>query len=259
MSQANIDTYLAHTSYEAASQIKKLKFIYSVVNTYCEARNKEFSDISILEVGHENGSVTLPLASLGCQVRAFDVNAEYVEFVRGRIRENAIENLVVSQDSGDTFSDAQTYDILIISEVYQVLQHPAEFTQNMMKRIRVGSYFITTVTNGYGPWELKNRLSPIAHLTKWNRLRRWLGKPAYNPDNSYANNFYSKKEFLALFSDYPFEIIQFGKSDTFAALLPASLGTHSALGQIDIKVADWLPYWLVNGWYFALEMKKTDV
>jgi len=236
---------------------KKLRFIFSAINSYASLKRKRLEDINILEIACGRGGITFPLASLGCKVKAFDINESCVEYVQNRIDHDKISNLTVTVDDGYTFVDGETYDIVVASEVFEHVLEPKRLAKNTTRSMAQDSYLIVTTQNGYGPWELMNHVNPVYYLRKWNWLRRLLGKSPYVKGSSWGHvQFYSRYRLMKLFSIFHFKLINFAKSDSLLSMFSPVIS--SLFGNIDIMLADILPSWLANGWYFLFELDKGN-
>jgi 2-polyprenyl-3-methyl-5-hydroxy-6-metoxy-1,4-benzoquinol methylase len=250
-----LDTFITSSYYTDPVDIKKLNFIFSAIDRYTTLRKKAMEDLRILEVGCGRGGITFPLASLGSQVRAFDVDTDSVGYVQTQISKNKIKNLIVTVDHGYTFDDGMNYDVVIASEVFEHVLEPLKLAANITKRMMQDSYLIGTTPNGYGPWEIKNRANLTAYFRKWNWLRHLLGKSPYIKGSGADHcQFYTKKALVRLFSGFSLRLVDFAKSDSFLTIF-GPLRKNILLANIDIKLADILPYWLASGWYFVFEMK----
>jgi len=238
--------------------LKKLKFIFLAIEKYTMQQYKNWKDIEVLEVGCGKGGITLPLTLLGCHVRAFDINVNEVKYLKDKLAKKKLDNCVVTVDNGYTFYDGKTYDIVIASEVFEHVSEPSKLIENIKKRMYKSSYLILTIPNGYGPWEIKNRLNFLKIIKKWNWLRHNFGKQTYIKGNGDAHcQFYTRKNILELFSKHSFELLNFGKSDSFLTVFPHFRKT-TFLGYIDIMIADALPYWMASGWYFIFQLESKD-
>lgn len=256
--KSKLDIFISNTIYKDPVDIKKLKFIFTAMDKYASLKNKDIENLRVLEVGCGKGGITFPLASLGCQVRAFDINENSVGYVQSQINTNKIKNLIVTLDNGYTFNDGKTYDIVIASEVFEYFLEPLKLAANITRRMAEGSYLILTTPNGYGPWELKNRVIPIFYLRKWNLLRHLIGKPPYVKGSGMDRyQYYTKKRLVKLFSKFSLRLVNFSKSDSILTIF-SPLRRSAFLGNIDIKLADALPYWLASGWYFIFEMERVN-
>jgi 2-polyprenyl-3-methyl-5-hydroxy-6-metoxy-1,4-benzoquinol methylase len=250
----HIDTFISNSSYRDAVDIKKLKFIFSAIRKYAEDNNRTFEELRILEIACGMGGITLPLASLGCKVVALDIDRNSVKHVEKIAKERQFDNLHVSVEDGCKFSDDSSYDIIVASEVFEHVLNPTMLAENIAKRMNKRSYLIVTTPNGFGPWELKNRLSPTYHLRKSNWLRKRLRMPYYVKGNGADHcQFYTKNRLISLFSELSLEPVEFSKSDSILTIF-APLRKIALLGKIDIKLADMLPHYFASGWYFVFEM-----
>lgn len=250
--------FISISAYTNAVDIKKLKFIFSALDKYCSSNDKEFKSLRVLEVACGSGGITLPLASLGCQVTAFDIDKKSVDHLQSQINQKRIKNLTVTVDDGYTFDDGKAYDIVVASEVFEHVTDPSRLAENVARRMKEGSYLIVTTPNGYGPWEIKNRVDPCTYLKKWNTLRSLLRKPLYVKGSDAGHcQFYSRGRLLHLFSKFSMVLVDFAKSDSFLSIF-RPLRRSFLLGSIDIRLADILPYWLASGWYFVFELQNKS-
>lgn len=259
--QSRLGNFISATSYTTPVKIKKLRFIYSAIEKYVNTRGKEFEKLHILEVACGKGGITYPLVSLGCEVTAFDINENDVEFLQAQIDKRSVTSrsrVTVTVDNGYTFDDGKDYDIVVASEVFEHVLEPSRLAGNITRRMIEGSYLIVTTPNGYGPWELKNRIDIRSHLSKWNALRNLLGKSPYIKGTGGDHcQFYTKGRLLNLFSSFSLRLIGFAKSDAFLPIFP-QLRRSTLLGNIDINLADILPYWLASGWFFIFELQQSN-
>ncbi len=257
--KSRLDTFISSTNYTKLADFKKLKFIFASIYRYASMQDKDIENLHILEVGCGTGGIIFSLASLNCQLRAIDINDSLVEYVQNQANQKKIKNLNVTIDNGYTFDDGKIYDVVIASEVFEHVLEPSKLVANISKRMIEGSYLIVTVPNGYGPWELKNRISPLSYLRRLNRLCHLLGKSPYvRPDGSSHCQFYTKTRLVRLFSRYFLKLVHFAKSDSFFPIVRDFHIKSSVLEKFDIMLADILPFWLTSGWYFVFEMKGRD-
>jgi SAM-dependent methyltransferase len=253
-----LDIFISVSPYTDPVDVKKLEFIFSAISNYANSRQKKLNTLHILDVACGRGGITLPLASLQCQVKAFDINEKDVEILRAQANRTGLVNLDVVVDNAFTFEDGKAYDIVIASEVFEHVLDPSKLAANIVKRMMEDSLLIVTTPNGYGPWEIKNRFDIRTYLRKSNYLRRLLNKPLYTNGSGVDHcQFYTKVRLERLFSKFSLSLIRFASSDSFLTIFP-SLRRNAFLGNIDIRLADVLPHWLASGWYFVFELKSID-
>jgi 2-polyprenyl-3-methyl-5-hydroxy-6-metoxy-1,4-benzoquinol methylase len=248
--KAVLETFIKSSSYTSPQYIKRLKFIFSAICQYAQSKNKPFKDLEILEFGCGTGGITFPLASLGSHVTAFDIDPSAVSVISERIRKENLNNVIVTQADGHSFDDSKSCDLVIASEVLEHVAKPGELVQRIRARINQGSWLIVTIPNGYGPWQIKRRLSIIAPLRRNNWLRRIFAKKPYIAGQEHCQ-FYTRKRFLKMLSEFSFRLKDFGKSDSILAIFETRRGP--LFGKADVWLADILPWWLASGWYFVFE------
>jgi len=61
-------------------------------------------------------------------------------------------NLKATIGDGYTYDDEITYDVVVISEVLEIVREPLKLMLNIVKRMRDRTFCIVTIPNGYGPW-----------------------------------------------------------------------------------------------------------
>jgi len=251
------DVFFSYTNYEQLVGLKKLKFIIAAIQNYVFKVNKNLDRLSVLEIGCGEGNITVPLASLGCLTRAFDINEKAVAQLRTKIKEKNFQNVIVSVDDGYTFDDGRQYDIVIASEVLEHLKDPNRLLANISRRMRRGSYFIVTVPNGFGPWELRNRLFGSS-LYYSNTIRKMRGCPSFRKALGQEHlQFYRRSQLLHMLSRFSFSLIDFSNADSFFAALWIPISKpNKQLERIDINLADLLPYWCASGWLLLFEKNQ---
>lgn len=254
--KSKLDIFISHTSYTDLAAIKKLRFIYLEIEKHCSIKKKDIKDLHILDVGCGKGGIAFPLASLGCHVRAFDINESFVKSIQSQSNQNKVQNIMVTVDDAYTFDDGNVYDVIIASEIFEHVSQPSMLAANIARRMTAGSCLIVTIPNGYGPWELGNRVNPLRYLAKKRWLRHMLGRSPYHEDKGARHyQFYTKKRLIELFAKFKLKPVAFAKSDVFLTLFPYLRGI-SFLRKIDITLADVFPHWLVSGWYFVFKMES---
>ena len=244
------ETFIKSSCYTSPQYIKRLKFIFSAICQYAQSKNKSIEDLEILEFGCSTGGITFPLTTLGSHVTALDNDPSAVSVISERIQKENLNNVIVTQANGHSFDDIKSYDLVIASEVLEHVVNPREFVRRIKARINKGSWLVITIPNGYGPWQIKRRLSIINHLRRNNCLRSIFGKKPYTTGQDHCQ-FYTKKRFLKMLSEFSFSLKDFCKSDSILAIFETRRGP--LFGKADVWLADILPWWLASGWYFVFE------
>ncbi len=247
-----LNTFIANSLYSATVDKKKLAFIFSAIIDYANKTGKSIKSLHILEVGCGSGGITIPLTTLGCQIRAFDLDRDAIGRIQSIALQNNLQNLVVSVDDGQNFFDDQHYDIVIASEVFEHVMMPELLAESIVKRMLDGGYLIVTTPNGFGPWELFNRINITIYLKKWNFIRRIFRKPLYKKGSGVDHcQFYTQSRLVRLFTAHQLKLVKSANSDFILSIFGRLLKKNPFLGKLDTKVADVLPAWAVSGWYFV--------
>lgn len=206
---SELDSFIAITEFFQPFWIKKMEFIYNNIKNYSEVNHKMIEDLNVLDVGCGDGGIALAVASLGCSVTAFDINIDNIENIKRKIKKNGKKNLKAFVDDGCIFNDGKVYDIIIAIEVFEHVMNPKMLAQNISNRMANGSYFIISVPNGYGAWELQSRFVPFS-IKKYKPLRRLLGLQPY-PKEVFPGfrhvQFYTKRKVLDLFSNLDLSLV----------------------------------------------------
>jgi 2-polyprenyl-3-methyl-5-hydroxy-6-metoxy-1,4-benzoquinol methylase len=245
----NMNKFLSASNYDTPSGQKKLRFIFKTISRFLEENDIAIKDLSILEVACGEGNIAFPLAALGCQVRCFDISRNAIESINREVAIKGIKNLTATVDDAYTFYDNNRYHIVIASEVFEHVDDPKRLRDNIVRYLDSNSCLIVTVPNGYGPWELSNRLLWY-HLTRSNLIRKLFGRPAFSPYPGEIHcQYYTKNQLLNVIN-MPVKNMS-NSNSILTALAPIwSLGKKHLADALDIQLADILPYWLASGWYF---------
>jgi len=235
--------FKALSRYERMVDFKKLRFIYNAVIQYLKESSKKPDTLRMLEVGCGDGSITLPLSSFGGTIQAFDLDDGSLECVKRDSCEKKIENISISKNDAYSFEGHGTkFDIIVISEVLEYLDQPEKIVAKLKNYLVPGGYLIVTIPNGYGPWELKNKIVKIATFN--NVKDKECGHKHVQ--------FFTLNVFKKLFFRNDYTLIKFGKSDSFSGL-SYTVAKNRVIANIDVFLADLFPSWLVSGWYFVFK------
>lgn len=256
--ELSLSVFISKSPYTDPVDLKKLKFIYAALQGYTSARGVQIDDLKILEVGCGRGGIAVPVASLGCDVTAFDINPDAIRYLKHQAELHEIQNLTLINDDGNTYSAGRIYDVVIASEVFSFFLEPSKMIENIKKGMKNGSYLILTTPNGFGPWQMKNRIDPRIQLKKWNLLRHLFGKQAHKKgDGTYYCRYYTQQELLKILSGFSFKLVMQRNSDSILSIFHA-VRRSPFWGSLDTRLADKVPRWLVNGWYFVFELHKMN-
>lgn len=232
------------TDYRRWVDLKKLAFIAGAVEGLAPRAARG------LDVGCGRGSVTGPLASLGCRMVGIDIVPLVIERARHNRANLPREALPSSQF---LLADARTlpfrpssFDFVICSEILEHLHHPGRALHEASKALREGGWLIVTVPNGYGLYDF------LFHHLRDLIARVAPPLPSSELVGGHVQAFTLGK-IKRLIEGAGFKVVKAAKAD-FLSWLPI-LDRWQWLGRVDCCLADKLPSALVGG-YFLLCQKR---
>ncbi len=237
------EKFVRISKYARTVDKKKLQFIYDGILEYVNRSGKRPEQLHILEVGCGDGSISLPLSTLGASITAFDIDPTLVDGLNKEIALANIRNISVFCQTAYAFQSDMLFDIVVASEVLEHVDFPEKLVRIFKEHLKEDGCLIVTVPNGYGPWELSNKL-----------------KASFRRNRSaecghHHVNFFTLKRFKALLASHEFDLVAFGKSDALSGL-SYSVATNKTLSQLDLTIADVMPSWFSSGWYFVFKSAK---
>jgi len=255
-------SYLQHTSYHNHVDLKKLNLIVS----WIRLRSVQASTPRVLEIGCGTGNISHPMASLGWDVVATDVDSMSIEWARAHCP-FANANFVV----GDILHDVADYgmfDAVVMSEVLEHLSDPAVALRRILNLMKPKAVLALTTPNGYGPYELSNALrdrtrSALRRLGLLDTFRRIRGRNAGNlADEGLSTlnactphvQFFTLAVLQELLKDSGLRVLEWRNSDF------VSFGWMRGirwLASIDCALTDHLPRSMSSGWYLLCQKARA--
>lgn len=259
-------TYLKHTDYHRfPGGLRKLEFIVEVL---C-GLDREPAGVSMLDIGCGNGSLALPVASLGYRVLGVDVDAGSIEHAR---RVNEFPNARFELVEGNSFDLGERFDVVICSEVLEHLYEPMPLIRTIARLMKDDALAIITVPNGQGPREVLGRVENFLKDTLGLKraivkLRRLIGMP--DPDEKclmHTSNveqpgtghvqFFSLPGIRKRLEHGGLDVVKVVKSLFLFSVFFKSHGDEpTAMNRFDRRLTELLPASMASGWF--LLCKKT--
>jgi 2-polyprenyl-3-methyl-5-hydroxy-6-metoxy-1,4-benzoquinol methylase len=236
---------------------KKLKFFICRIEKYLKETKK---DISLLDYGCGNGqAVSQYLIMENVNYYGVDLHEPSIDFA----------NKYFSKSNASFYTSIPTnikFDILLYSDILEHLHDPAIILESHKDMLSENGIILGSIPNGYGPFEMENRIFRITRLDKfYNSIIRLKSKMKnktahsdipYNLESGHVQ-FFTKTKFFKLLEDQGYKIIVFKNGSFAGANYSEKLTFKSELiAKINAKIADYLPGWAVSTWYF--EARKVQ-
>ena len=261
-------TYLKHTEYHHyPGGLKKLEFI---VETLC-ALERDAAQVSVLDVGCGNGSLALPIASLGYRVVGVDVDPISVEHAT---RANTFANARFETVAESGFDLGERFDVLICSEVLEHLDEPMPLICTIAGLMKDDGLAIVTVPNGQGLREVLGRLENVLKgslgLRKVLKSARKLGgmpdadekclMHTSNVEEAGTGHVqaFSLPGITRRLARGGLELVKVVKSFFLFSVFVGKRGDRwTAVDRLDSRLADALPALMAGGWYLLCRKRKS--
>lgn len=224
--------YHKHTGYLRCADIKRLDYIVdSLEKCGIESGSKG------LDLGCGKGNITIPLASIGYKMIGIDISSDNIK--SGQANQIANDNPIFISDNAECFElEEDNFDFIIASEILEHLNHP-EYALNLIySKLRDKGLLIVTVPNGYGPYSLIHD-----HFRG-----RVVSKLFEYPLTDHVQ-FFTVSKISNLINAAGFDILNINHSD-FISFFPI-FSKSKKNQQLDCKLADKLPHFMVSGYYIV--------
>lgn len=130
-----------HTDYKTFSEKVKLNILVDFI------RKNNIN--KVLDVGCHTGNVSLPLAYLGIDVKAIDINKDILVKAADRDKQRTVKW------SNEDFKQLDgKYDAILFLDLLEYTEDPHEYINKAFKLLNDGGYVLLSIPNGYNPFEL---------------------------------------------------------------------------------------------------------
>lgn len=238
---------------------KRLRFVREVISAAFPQRAP--GSLRLLDVGCGNGSqLALPLAiSHGFQITGVDPDQRSIEHAKRLAGHRANINFRCGQVE-DLF-DEGPFDVVILSEVLEHLERPAEMLAAGASLVDQNGIVIVTVPNGYGEFEIDSWIFRRLRLQKivdaWAEKRDVPG--ATDNQESGHIQFFTRSRLRRLFGEVGLVPFSEGAGSFLAGpIVGHFLARSTRLINWNARITDGLPFILASAWYFALRRRGQE-
>jgi SAM-dependent methyltransferase len=227
---------------------KRLRFVDRAILRGFPGKKRR--ELRVLDVGCGNGSqLAIPLAQGGYQVTAVDPHGPSIQYGRRLTSDVNFHHGFVTELPPDKF------DCVIISEVLEHLDVPELLLDAALPYLAEHGLLIITVPNGYGEFELDQRLYKalrVGKLAACLRRSRNQQQGGSNDESTHIQQF-SLSRLHELFSRKDLQLVETrGTSVISGPFVAHLLGKLGIFIRLNAAAADHLPLPLVSGWMFVL-------
>jgi len=238
---------------------KRLRFVREVISAAFPERAP--GSLRVLDVGCGNGSqLALPLAmGHGFQLTGIDPDQRSIEHAKQLAGQSANINFRCGRVE-DLF-DEELFDVVILSEVLEHLERPAEMLAAGASLLDKDGILIVTVPNGYGEFEIDSWIFRRLRLQKIVDVLAEKRNVLSATDNQESGHiqFFTRSRLRRLFEEAGLVPLREGVGSFLAGPIVGYVLARSArLIDWNARVADGLPFILASGWYFALRRRHPD-
>jgi 2-polyprenyl-3-methyl-5-hydroxy-6-metoxy-1,4-benzoquinol methylase len=214
--------------------------------------------LRVLDVGCGNGSqLALPLAMRdGFQLTGIDPDNRSIEHARKLASQSP--NVTFERGRVEDLSEAHKFDVVILSEVLEHLERPAEMLAAGVSRMNDEGILIVTVPNGFGEFEIDSwifRRLRLQKIVDAMAEKREVPSATDNQESGHIQ-FFTRRRLRQLFKAAGLSVFREGAGSFLAGpIVGHFLGRSSRLIDWNARVTDGLPFILASGWYFALRRR----
>ncbi len=264
---------------------RRLTFIMSACYNYYNSNLKPINQIEVLDVGCGAGPITSPVAAIGFKVLGIDIDPRRIDFCKGN---NILPNLTYDLNNVENLNTGKKFDIILLSEVLEHQEDPIKFLYKIEKLLAFKGIIIITIPNGYGAYENFERLQKLRAYLKiskvftflrlykvYSNLRDRLKEvlPFFRvyadeiPNDAPSNpitcphvQFFSMRKIKEILVKTNLTIVEKKNGHFFLDTFPGDIlcRWNKNLIFLDGYIANFLPSFLVNSWFFVCERRKYN-
>ncbi len=252
----------AHLSENLWGYAKRLSFLTDQIERHYASAHR--GEIRVLDIGCGNGSqLAIPLAESGYPVTGVDPDRASIDRAQAAAVAGARFFCCLVTDL-----PAETFHVVILSEVLEHLSKPQELLHAAMAYLQKGGLLIVTTPNGYGPFEIDSWLYRHLHLDPvfqgfFKAMRRLRRRPdPVSPIGSTDNldghlQFFTRGRLHRMFAEKsPYLATEAPASFLCGPIVSHLVGRFPSFIRWNAKITDSLPLALASGWYFAVTNRE---
>lgn len=208
--------YYKYTDYHLEpAGIRRLDLIVENINKHFQNYNKD--EVNILDYGCGNGNISMPIASLGYDVKGIDIDENSIKQAQ---KNNQFKNLEFILGDLEQLEATEKFNAIIASEVLEHFNNPEVVFQKLNQKLQRNGLMIITIPNGYCIEELIRRFlvkTKIGNIIRKILKKKVLKEQAVQAGKSIESHlhYFSLKEIRNLIRKSNLEIINEYNSTIF--------------------------------------------
>ncbi|HEU5237119.1 MAG TPA: class I SAM-dependent methyltransferase [Pyrinomonadaceae bacterium] len=235
---------------------KRLRFVREVIReAFTENRT-----VQVLDLGCGNGSqLAIPLAG-DPRLEIVGIDPDLASINHARELATSTGNVKFICGNVKEFAPNRHFDVVILSEVLEHLEYPAEMLVTATRLLRRDGVLIVTVPNGYGEFEIDSWVFRALRLQKLVDALATKRELIGSTDNSESGHiqFFTRSRLRRLFRQT--RLVAF--TERAGSFLAGPIAGHFIsrsryLINLNARITDRLPLILASGWYFALRRQES--
>lgn len=237
---------------------KRLRFVREAIAAAFPKRLGP--SLRVLDVGCGNGSqLALPLA-IGGDLKLTGIDPDNSSIERARRFAGERANIKFRLGQIEDLFDQRPFDVVILSEVLEHLERPAEMLSAGVRLMDSNGILIVTVPNGYGEFEIDSWIFSSFRLQKvvnaLARKREVLGAT----DNQASGHvqFFTRARLGRLFDAAGLVVLREGTGSLLAGPIVGHVVRQwPRFFEWNARITNHLPFGFASGWYFVLGLRRA--
>lgn len=255
--------YLVYNEYvNEPAGVRRLDFFINCIKEYQLSYGLMPKNVEILDMGCGNGNITISLAGFDYNILGVDSDPDSIKNAKSK---NIFPNAEFKNCSADKLSKDRRFDVVILSEVVEHLDNPAEILKLTKQLLKSDGMLLVSIPNGRSVEELIRRFTSSSNAGKAIKLlvRKYIVKKEniQSMADSPHLHFFKLSTFQGLLSECGFKVVLKSNGSVFfkemfyilfRLFIKRGSKTFFILDHMDNVLSEILPISFGNSWLFKI-------